>query len=143
VIVLDRTKQTLVARTANAADPVKVVLVSAANAGQTMTNGEQNNSGAGPNKSGKPDTPSVIRVRGGDLKYSDAERKAVMHGGALGSVVAETGDATTHSSEVAARRESCSKRRRERAGGPDDGAGKCNYRFAGQARNWGETRLLQ
>jgi lipopolysaccharide export system protein LptA len=100
VIVLDRTKQTLVARTANAADPVKVVLVSAANAGQTMTNGEQNNSGAGPNKSGKPDTPSVIRVRGGDLKYSDAERKAVMHGGALGSVVAETGDATTHSSEV-------------------------------------------
>lgn len=100
VIVLDRAKQTLLARTANAADPVKVVLVSAANAGQTKTNHEQNKSGAGPNKSGKLDTPSVIRVRGGDLKYSDAERKAVMHDGAVGSVVAETGDATTRSSEV-------------------------------------------
>lgn len=100
LIVLDRTKQTLVARTVNAADPVKVVLVSASNTGQTKTNSEQNKSGAEPNKSGKPDTPSVIRVRGGDLKYSDAERKAVMHGGAVGSVVAETGDATTHSGEV-------------------------------------------
>jgi lipopolysaccharide export system protein LptA len=100
VIVLDRTKQTLEARTANAADPVKVVLVSAANADQTKTNGEQNKSNAVRNKSSRSDTPSVIRVQGGDLKYSDAERKAVMHGGAVGNVVAETGDATTHSSEV-------------------------------------------
>ena len=44
--------------------------------------------------------PSVIRVRGGDLKYSEAERKAVMNGGAAGSVVAETGTATTTSKEL-------------------------------------------
>jgi hypothetical protein len=28
-------------------------------------------------RKGKSSTPSVIRVYGGDLKYSDAERKAV------------------------------------------------------------------
>ncbi len=44
--------------------------------------------------------PSVIRVRGGDLWYSDAERKAVMHGGVLGAVVAETGTATSTSNQV-------------------------------------------
>ena len=44
--------------------------------------------------------PSVIRVRGGDLKYSEAERKAVMHGGGAGSVVAETGSATSTSDEL-------------------------------------------
>jgi lipopolysaccharide export system protein LptA len=42
----------------------------------------------------------VIRVRGGDLKYSDAERKAVMRAGALGTVVAETASATSVSNEV-------------------------------------------
>ena len=50
--------------------------------------------------SAPPSGPSVIRVRGGDLKYSDAERKAVMRGAALGSVVAETGTATSVSGEV-------------------------------------------
>jgi lipopolysaccharide export system protein LptA len=86
VIVLDRTKQTLVARTTNSAEPVRVVLVSAV--------------GVGKGKANQPGTPSVIRVRGGDLKYSDAERKAVMQGGAAGSVVAETADATTRSSDM-------------------------------------------
>jgi lipopolysaccharide export system protein LptA len=42
----------------------------------------------------------VIRVRGGELKYSDAERRAVMHGGTLGAVVAETGTATSSSDAV-------------------------------------------
>jgi lipopolysaccharide export system protein LptA len=42
----------------------------------------------------------VIRVRGGDLKYSDAERKAVMRSGVLGKVVAETGTATSSSDEI-------------------------------------------
>jgi lipopolysaccharide export system protein LptA len=86
VIVLDRVKQTLVARTANITEPVRVVLLSASAPGQ--------------NRASQTDTPSVIRVRGGDLKYSDAERKAVMHGGVLGNVVAETGDATTHSTDL-------------------------------------------
>ncbi len=86
VLVLDRTRQTLVARSTSASEPVGVVLVSA----PRTTN----------SKSGRPETPSVIRVRGGDLKYSDAERKAIIHGGSIGSVVAETGTATTHSDEV-------------------------------------------
>ena len=52
------------------------------------------------NAGGQPATPSVIRVRGGELRYSDAERKAVMHGGTLGAVVAETGTATSSSDAV-------------------------------------------
>jgi lipopolysaccharide export system protein LptA len=42
----------------------------------------------------------VIRVRGAELDYSDVERKAVMIGGALGPVVAETGDATSSSNRA-------------------------------------------
>jgi lipopolysaccharide export system protein LptA len=34
------------------------------------------------------------------LKYSDAERKAVMHGGVLGAVVAETGTANLSSDQI-------------------------------------------
>ena len=86
VIVLDRTKQTLVARTADPSEPVKVALVTSAT--------------PGAGKSGKPGTPSVVRVQGSDLRYSDAERKAVMRSGPAGNVVAETGAATTRSSEV-------------------------------------------
>ena len=58
---------------------------------------------AGPaqrNAGAKPETPSVIRVSGGELWYSDAERRAVMRGGALGAVVAETGTATSSSDAV-------------------------------------------
>jgi lipopolysaccharide export system protein LptA len=84
VIVLDREKQTLMAHSADAAEPVRVVLLSA----------------AGPTAAGKSATPSVVRLHGGDLKYSDAERKAVMRGGALGTVTAETATATTVSNEV-------------------------------------------
>jgi len=88
VIVLDRTKQTLVARSTNSADPVQVVVLSNANA---LTNKP-----GGAN----PPSPAVIRLRGGDLKYSGAERKAVMHGGTARSVVASTSDVTTVSNEV-------------------------------------------
>jgi lipopolysaccharide export system protein LptA len=42
----------------------------------------------------------VIRVHGGELWYSDAERKAVMRGGDLGAVTAETGTATSTSDTV-------------------------------------------
>jgi lipopolysaccharide export system protein LptA len=87
VIVLDRARQTLVAHTANASDPVRAVLVSTA--------GDLPGSAAG--RSGQP---AVIRVRGGELRYSDSEHKAVMQGGVLGTVVAELGSATVTSSEV-------------------------------------------
>jgi lipopolysaccharide export system protein LptA len=86
VIVLDRERKTLVARTTNAAEPVRVVLVSAG--------------GARSSKEAKSNQPSVIRVRGGDLKYSDVERRAVMRSGVLGAVVAETGTGSSTSNEV-------------------------------------------
>jgi lipopolysaccharide export system protein LptA len=88
VIVLNRTKQTLTAETRNGRNPVQVVLVSAASAVPGKT-GAQKQSG-----------PSVIRVRGGDLKYSSAERKAVMRAGSAGNVVANTADATTVAKEL-------------------------------------------
>jgi lipopolysaccharide export system protein LptA len=86
LIVLNRIRQTLVARATTPSDPVRVVMLSAG--------------GVSMEKSAHSSAPSVIRVRGGDLKYSDAEHKAVLQGGAAGSVIAETGDATTTSGEV-------------------------------------------
>ena len=88
VIVLDRMRQTLVARTTDTAEPVRVVLLSASPAE------------SGKDANGKQGAPSVIRMRGGDLRYSDAERKAVMRGGVLGTVLTETATATTVAKEV-------------------------------------------
>jgi lipopolysaccharide export system protein LptA len=95
-IVLDRERQTLVARSGDASEPVEVVLLSAAGKGAGPSGGQ----GAGKGKGAKQSGPSVIRVYGGDLKYSDAERKAVMKGGALGVVTSETGTASSTSNEV-------------------------------------------
>jgi lipopolysaccharide export system protein LptA len=91
VIVLDRERQTMLARTTDASEPVRAVLLSATGAEPGKDAGKEQ---------GKASQPSVIRVRGGDLKYSDAERKAVMHSGVLGTVVTETGTATSTSNEV-------------------------------------------
>jgi lipopolysaccharide export system protein LptA len=87
VIVLDQGRHTLTASARDSADPVRVVLVSAGGVASGMP-------------AEKSNQPSVIRVRGGDLKYSDVERKAVMHGGVLGTVVAETATAASVSNEV-------------------------------------------
>ena len=100
VIVLDRQKQTLVARSTDPTEPVKAVLLSAGGPEPGAAAAKQGGSDSGNGSAGKPATPSVIRVRGGDLKYSDAERKAVMRGGALGTVVAETATATSVSDQV-------------------------------------------
>jgi len=86
VLVLNRTLQTLVAQTADPAQPVRLVLVSA--------------NGAGSAKQGKAGKPSVMRVRSGDMKYSDVDRKAVLHGGLVGAVVAENGEGVTRSDEA-------------------------------------------
>ncbi len=64
----------------------------------------------------RPATPSVIRVRGGELWYSDAEHRAVMQGGGLGAVVAETGTATSSSDAV--------DLRLMPAGNPEGGSGR-------------------
>lgn len=90
VIVLDRIKQTLVARTTSASDPVRLVMVTQSGMG---TSARQKSSQAG---SAVP----VVRVSAGDLKYSDAERKAVLHAGVAGTVNAETENVSTASNEV-------------------------------------------
>jgi len=91
-IVLNQHLETLTARTADAGDPVRAVLLSA---GAGNAHGQGAGSGAA-----KASTPPVIRVRGGDLEYSDAEHRAVMHGGVTGAVVAETATATSASDSV-------------------------------------------
>jgi lipopolysaccharide export system protein LptA len=100
LIVLDRQKQTLVARSADPADPVKAVLLTTGGLEPGANGSKPPENAAGKESAAKANAPSVIRVHGGDLKYSDAERKAVMRGGALGTVVAETSTATSVSNEV-------------------------------------------
>jgi lipopolysaccharide export system protein LptA len=107
VIVLDRTRQTLVAHAVTATDPVRVVMLSAG--GTEMSKGKQSGASTPSAKdafSTKHGTnpaqgaSSIIRLRGGELKYSEAERKAVMHAGASGSVVADTASATVISNDL-------------------------------------------
>ncbi len=113
-IVLNRSRQTLVAHSTNAASPVRVVMLSAGGmdtlrtgpSGSTTLSAEsaegtaQRATVTREAKAAPGAAPSVIRVRGGELKYSEAERKAVMSGGTAGSVVAETGTATSISKEL-------------------------------------------
>jgi lipopolysaccharide export system protein LptA len=99
VIILDRARQTLVAHGSSAADPVRVTMLSAGGAGRG-----KNGTSASPSQSTEKDpargSPSVIVVRGGDLKYSEAQRKAVMHGAPAGRVVADTGSATVAANDL-------------------------------------------
>jgi lipopolysaccharide export system protein LptA len=88
VITLNRAKETLVAAANGAGEPVRTVLVS--NGGLSAGNVANGDSGAV--KNAKPATPSVIRVKSGDLHYSEAERVALFHGGVVGQVTAETTD---------------------------------------------------
>jgi lipopolysaccharide export system protein LptA len=102
VIVLDRNKRTLAAHGAGAADPVKLVLLSAGAtpvAGSGAAPGTKSDSGK-QSSDGKQSAPSVIRVRGEDLLYSDTTRKAVLHAVPGGTVTAETGTATSNSDVV-------------------------------------------
>ena len=89
VIVLNRDKKMLHARSADPAEPVRVVLLSS---------GSATNAKGG--SSAKPTTPSVIRMRGGSLTYSDADRRALMISGALGPVEAQTATADATASQV-------------------------------------------
>jgi lipopolysaccharide export system protein LptA len=95
-IVLNQHLQTLTARTADASDPVRAVLLSTGAPGAGNSHGQS----AAESTTAKTATPSVIRVRGGDLWYSNAERRAVMRGAATGAVVAETSSATSTSDTI-------------------------------------------
>jgi lipopolysaccharide export system protein LptA len=105
LIVLNQHLQTLVARSSEASDPVKLALMSAggpgAGLGANNLTGRKATSkmGAGPASAG-PAAAEVIRLRGGDLWYSQAEDRAVIRRGVLGAVVAETATATSSSDEV-------------------------------------------
>ncbi|HVN93807.1 MAG TPA: LptA/OstA family protein [Terracidiphilus sp.] len=101
LIVLNQHLQTLAARSSDPAEPVRVVMLSAENGLAKTGNHESGaNSGNSPGSGSASSAASVIRVSGGDLRYSDVERRAVMRGGALGAVVAETGTATSSSDVV-------------------------------------------
>jgi lipopolysaccharide export system protein LptA len=83
-IVLDRTRRSLTARATATSEPVRAVLTSVEASGAARSR----------------NTPQIIRVRSGDLRYSDGERRALLHAGVLPAVVAETSAATISSSEV-------------------------------------------
>jgi len=84
-IVLEKDKETLEAHSSDSAEPVRVVML-------TETGKQENK----PGNSG----PSMLRVRGGELHYSGASRSALMQGGSLGPVVAETGTTVSRSDQV-------------------------------------------
>jgi lipopolysaccharide export system protein LptA len=85
LILLNRQKMTLAAQTSSAANPVRTVLVGNAPVAKSASaNGSSNPSAAGPK------APSIIRMRSGDLHYSEGERVALFHAGVLGNVTAET-----------------------------------------------------
>jgi lipopolysaccharide export system protein LptA len=100
VIQLNQHLQTLVARSSDPAEPVRVVMLSASAPGAANGRAKAENQDKSGNSGNSPSGASVIQVRGGELKYSDAERRAVMHGGAMGAVIAETGTATSSSDVV-------------------------------------------
>jgi lipopolysaccharide export system protein LptA len=106
LITLNRQKQTLTALAGGAANPVRTVLIGNPPANSGAGHAASGQAVSGRPVSGKPrsEAPSVIRVRSGDLHYSEGERLALFHGGAVGSVTAETtetgGDATVVSQEA-------------------------------------------
>jgi len=97
-IVLNQHLQTLVARSNDKSEPVTVVMLSAGGPDKSST--QPAGQPGGSNAGGQPSGSAVIRVRGGELRYSNADRRAVMHGGTLGAVIAETGTATSSSDSV-------------------------------------------
>jgi lipopolysaccharide export system protein LptA len=99
-IVLNQHLHTLVARSSDAAEPVRVVMLSESGAGAGKRSTQPAGQAAEGQAGGQPPGPAVIRVHGGELRYSDADRRAVMHGGSLGAVVAETSTATSSSDAV-------------------------------------------
>ncbi len=93
-VVLDRGRQTLTAHGNGAVNPVKLVFLSSGGGATGPAQGAK----ADPGKNAKG--PTLIRVRGGDFKYSEGERKALMRSGSAGPVEAETGSATSESASV-------------------------------------------
>jgi lipopolysaccharide export system protein LptA len=92
VIVLNQARQTLLAH-GTGAEPVRIVLLNANGDVKASVRG-------GKTANSKQGTPSVMRIKAEDLRYSEAERKATLRGGDAGPVEADTGEATTTSNEA-------------------------------------------
>jgi len=95
IIVLNRQRQTLTATSSDSHAPVAVVLVGAEPSERAGT--PESPVSAKPSHAG---APSVIRMQGGALHYSAAERKAILAAAPAASVVTETATAKTFSDEV-------------------------------------------
>jgi lipopolysaccharide export system protein LptA len=93
-IVLNRIRQTLVARSQARREPVRAVLLGTRQAAEEMAPALPRNKPAGSA------VPSVIRVRGSQFTYDDTRHQAVMTGGTWGQVVAEAGGATCQAQQV-------------------------------------------
>jgi lipopolysaccharide export system protein LptA len=85
VITLNRQKETLTATGNGAANPVRTVLLTNKALAPTKPNAGQDVA-----EKTKQDSPTTIRVRSGDLHYSESERMAVFHSGSGSQVTAET-----------------------------------------------------
>ncbi|MGC9223812.1 MAG: LptA/OstA family protein [Terracidiphilus sp.] len=113
-IVLNQHIETITARTTDARNPVRAVLQNAgAQRNGSATAGRHRQAASGATK---PAASSVIRIRGGDLWYSDPEHRAIMRGGVEGEVVAETANAASRSDTV--------ELQMIPAGSPDNGTGQ-------------------
>ncbi len=94
-ITLDQHQQTLTAHTNAAGDPVRLVLLNAGSRETEDTHGQN-----AAKHTADRSSMEVIRVRGGDLFYSEAERRATMRGGVMGKVTAATASAQSTSDRV-------------------------------------------
>jgi lipopolysaccharide export system protein LptA len=90
LIVLNRQKMTLVAQTASAASPVRTVLLGNAPTAKNNVGTNSSDHTAANQAFSKAKSLSILRMRSGDLRYSEGERLALFHAGVLGSVTAET-----------------------------------------------------
>ncbi|HWE86410.1 MAG TPA: LptA/OstA family protein [Terracidiphilus sp.] len=88
VIVLNRTRQTLEAHGNGKAQPVNLVLLTAGGPADKEAS------------SRKQAGPQVVSVRAGDLRYSAAERRAVLEADGWGNVVAQNESATVTAHEA-------------------------------------------
>ncbi|HEV2133000.1 MAG TPA: hypothetical protein VGR47_01935 [Terracidiphilus sp.] len=96
VIQLNRTKLALVARSQTRDEPVEAVLLGTGQAAAEMAPSPASKHKKQPGSR----MPQVIRVRGGEFTYTDAQHQAVMTSGAMGEVVADAGGATCRAQEV-------------------------------------------
>jgi lipopolysaccharide export system protein LptA len=92
VIQLDRQQQTMVAQSAGVADPVQTVVL---NTQATTPNAQSGNAATKA-----PSSPSLIRIRSGDLHYSAQDRKAVLNSAPLPGVTVQNADMVSTSDQL-------------------------------------------